>query len=214
MAEADTSTSQFEKEPFFGDRGQSIRIRRDARKVTWGGFYFFIYPMIFSVLMVIIFVIFLPEVMPFVLLAALVINGYFANRYIERNTEPAKVFELTRDNACIYSLDDPSEPIMDLPLTSDTTVDVVLNEATTSKEYGHLFGWTFENGPDTIKVCVHEDWELWDIQALRDPIYKVIEHNDMDKGENLKYYRDGRKGVRPLRRSGTSVSPTEPPPTL
>ncbi len=214
MAEAETPASNVVQEPFFADRGQAICIRKAAKMARWGGYYFFIWPLIITILMVVSFMVVMPGALPFVLLVALLINGYLAHRYLERNTEPAKVFELTRDKASLYILEDPPKPITTVSLNRDTTVDVVLNDATTSKEYGKLFGWSFEDGNGSIRVSAYEDWELWDIQALRDPVYKVIEHNDMKRGETLRYYKEGLKGVIPLRSRGALDPPPEPPPTI
>jgi hypothetical protein len=206
MVELGTSTSQGVHEPFFGDRGGSFRIRREARTPQLGGLYFFVIPLISTVMTIIMTSVLWEEGVPLALIGALFINIYFANKYLVRNTEPAMMFELTESRACILCPGLSEDPVVTVPFNKDTVVDVVLNESTTSDEYGHLCGWSFEDDDYAIVVSVHEDWDLWDIQAMREPVYKIIEHHGLEKGDTLRYYQEGMKGVVPMRRRSSHVT--------
>lgn len=199
------------EEPFFGDNGNVIRIQRAPVKPKLGGAYFFMWSIFASILTIIVVAVMIPGQLSMVLLIVLAINGWNAMRYMDRNTQPGLGFEMTKDGARLYHLGDEEELVALVPFVNVTLVDVDLNQATSSEEYGHLFGWTFENHDVKITVSANDDWDIWDIQALRDPVYKVIKLHGMEQGPDLRFYKEGLKGVVPIRRRGMSGPPPEPP---
>ncbi len=199
------------EEPFFGDNGNVIRIQRAPVKPRLSGAYFFVWPFIGSILTIIAVAVKIPDQLGMALFITLVINGWFAMRYMDRNTQPGLGFEMTKDSARLYHLGDEEELVTLVPFVNATVVDVDLNEATSSEEYGHLFGWTFENHDVKITVSANDDWDIWTIQALRDPVYKVIKTHGMEKGPGLRFYKEGLKDVVPIRSRGMSEPPPEPP---
>jgi hypothetical protein len=202
MVNTDTSTTGDVQEPFFGDRGKVIRLRRAEVKPRLGGLYFFVWPLVATIVTIVMVALLWEAGVPLILVVALVVNYFFANRYFERNKEPALLFELSEENACMSCPDISSIPVVSVPFDEGTIVDVELNEAVTSKEYGHLCGWIFEGEEMAIKISTHDDWDLWDIQGLREPVYKLMEHHGMEQGDALRYYQEGLLGVTPLRRRG------------
>ncbi len=196
------------EEPFFGDIGNVIRIQRAPVKPRLGGAYFFVWPFILSILTIIVVAVRIPDQLTTVFFIVLVIDGWFAMRYMNRNTQPSLGFEMTKDSARLYHLGDEEDLVALVPFMNVTVVDMDLNEATSSEEYGHLFGWTFENHDVRITVSANDDWDIWTIQALREPVYKVLKLHGMQKGPALRFYKEGLKSVVPIRRRGMS----EPPP--
>jgi len=199
------------EEPFFGDRGNVIRCQRTPVKPRLGGAYFFMWPFILSILIIIAVAVNIPDQLGMAIFITLVINGWFAMRYMDRNTQPGLGFELTKDSARLYHLGEEEELVALVPFMNVTVVDVDLNEATSSEEYGHLFGWTFENHDVSITVSANDDWDIWSIQALRDPVYKVIKLHGMEKGPDLRLYKEGQTGLDPIRSRGMYEPPPEPP---
>ena len=199
------------EEPFFGDNGNVIRVQRAPVKPRLGGAYFFMWPFFASILTIIAVAVMIPGQLSMVLLIVLAINGWFAMRYMDRNTQPGLGFEMTKDSARLYHLGDEEELVALVPFVNVTLVDVDLNQATSSEEYGHLSGWTFENHDVKITVSANDDWDIWDIQALRDPVYKVIKLHGMERGPDLRFYQESLKGVVPIRSRDTSEPPPEPP---
>ena len=199
-------------EPFFGDRGNAILIHRKRKTPHIGGFYWFGWPFILSVVMFIITLTFVPSLTTPYIMIAVVVNGILFSIFLDRNTESAMTFELTPQSARLCYHDVEGDNIDEVPFEDDgaTMVDVILNEAANSAEYGHLYGWTFTRGGTTIKVSAFNDWDVWDIQALRDPVYRVIEHHHLERGRDLRFYQEGLRGVVPLRRR-TLAEPPEPP---
>jgi len=198
-------------EPFFGDRGNAILIHRKRRRPHIGGYYWFGLPFIVSIIMFFVTITIAPGLAPPYIMLAIVVNGILLGIYLDRNTESALTFELAPAAVRLCYHDVDGDNIDEVPLDADgTVVDVILNEATSSAEYGHLYGWTFTRGRTTIKVSAFDDWDVWHIQALRDPVYRVIEHHDLERGRDLRYYQEGLRGVVPLRRR-TLTEPPGPP---
>ena len=198
-----TERAADDDEPFFGDLGEVIRIRRSRIRPNWGGVYFFVWPFLGSVLGVFVAAAMYPEGVPGYLLFAVLINFYFFNKYSTRNIKPPLVIELRRDQIRCY---EEQELECEIDFDEKVFVDLIMNETTKSKEYGNLYGYTFRKGGTVIEFSPMEEWELWDIQNLRDPVFKVLDLHDMAKGESLLRYRRGLKAVIPMRsRSLSSV---------
>jgi len=198
-------------EPFFGDRGNAILMHRKRKRPHIGGYYWFGWPFVLSVIMFVVTIAFAPDFIGPYLVFAVVVNGILFGIFLDRNTESAMTFELTPAAARLCYHDIEGDNIDEVPFDTDgTVVDVVLNEAASSAEYGHLFGWTFTRGRTRIKVSAFDDWDVWDIQALRDPVYRVIEHHHLERGKDLRFYQEGLRGVVPLRRRTLAEAP-EPP---
>ena len=192
-----------EDEPYFGDFGEFIRIRRRRIRPNWGGIYFFVWPFFGSVIGVIITAIWYPDAIGFSLLIGVLINYYFFQKYSKRNIQPPLMIELRRDRIRSY---EEQELESEIEFDPWVFVDVIMNETTRSKEYGNLYGYTFRKGETVIEFSPMEEWELWDIQNLRDPVFKVVDKYGMEKGEALLRYRKGLKAIIPLRsRSLSSV---------
>ena len=118
------------EEPFFGDRGNVIRCQRAPVKPRLGGAYFFVRPFILSILIIIAVAVNIPDQLGMAIFITLVINGWFAMRYMDRNTQPGLGFELTKDSARLYHLVDEEQLVTIVPFVNVTVVDVDLNEAT------------------------------------------------------------------------------------
>lgn len=191
VAEGTDGTSP--SDPIDGTGVPVIRIQKGEVKPKMGGVYFFVWPIFLSILVIVISMIWYPGGLDSSLVLILVINTVLALIYTSRNIKPALGFELSLEHASLYYLekDEEAQLAMGVPLDDRTVVDVVLNETTTSEEYGNLYGWTFENGTDKITVSAFDDWELWDIQSLREPIYQAIEQNGLRMGRSLIGYREG-----------------------
>ncbi len=203
--EASTMTERAvdDDEPFFGDLGEVIRIRRRRIKPNLGGVYFFMWPFLGSVLFVLVAAAMAPEGVPGYLLFALLINFYFFYKYSKRNIKPPMMIELRRDRIRCY---EEQELESEIEFDPWVHVDVIMNETTRSKEYGNLYGYSFRKGETVIEFSPSEEWELWDIQNLREPVFKVVDQHGMAKGEALLRYRKGLKAIIPLRsRSLSSV---------
>ena len=190
-------------EPFFGDLGEVIRIRRRRIKPNLGGIYFFAWPFFGSIIMVIVAAAWAPSGIPGFLLLAVLINYYFFHKYSSRNIKPPMMIELRKDRIrCFEEQELESEIVFD----HRVFVDLVMNETTKSKEYGNLYGYIFRKGEAVIEFSPSEEWELWDMQNLRDPVFKVVDRHNMAKGEALLRYRKGLKAIIPVRsRSMASV---------
>ncbi len=190
-------------EPFFGDLGEVIRIRRRRIKPRLGGIYFFIWPFIFTVILIFIAAIMNPEALGGMFFVALLINFYFFAKYSKRNIKPPMMIELRRDRIRCF---EEQELESEIEFDPWVFVDLIMNETTTSKEYGNLYGYTFRKGETVIEFSPMEEWELWDIQNLREPVFKVVDQHGMEKGESFLRYRKGLKAIIPLRsRSLSSV---------
>lgn len=199
--------------PFFGDLGDVIRVRRASTDIQRE----------------------LPRYSPLLLLAFVLVMVYIDIALLEYdlwvffvllflvvllfiyygNKEPrtARLLELSRDGAVLTYDDGSPGTIASIRFGPGTVVSVVLNDQCRSEEFGHLFGWTFRDGPTEIRMSAHEGWELWDVQSLRDPIYRLMEHHGMERGAELAYYLEGMRGVVPIR--GRRISePSPEPPTL
>ena len=203
--EVDTMTERAadEDEPFFGDFGEFIRIRRRRIRPNWGGIYFFVWPFFGSVLGVFVAAAIYPEFISGYALIAVLVNFYFFNKYSTRNIKPPMMIELRRDRIRCY---EEQELESEIEFDPWVFVDVIMNETTRSKEYGNLYGYTFRKGETVIEFSPMEEWELWDIQNLREPVFKIVDKYDMEKGEALLRYRKGLKAIIPLRsRSLSSV---------
>ena len=123
------------------------------------------------------------------------------------------VLTLTEDGASVHLPDLSKEPVVTVPFGEDTLVDAVLNDAVRSREYGHLSGWTFERGDDAIEVSTHDDWDLWDIQGLREPVYRLLERHGMRRGGTLRSYQE-RPGGGEAKRTRSTAGPSPEPPTI
>ena len=190
-------------EPFFGELGEVIRIRRRRIKPNLGGIYFFMWPFLGSVLGVFVAAAMYPEGVPGYLLFAVLINFYFFSKYSNRNIKPPMMIELRRDRIRCY---EEHELESEIEFDPWVFVDLIMNETTKSKEYGNLYGYTFRKGETVIEFSPSEEWELWDIQNLREPVFKVVDQYGMEKGESFLRYRKGLKAIIPLRsRSLSSV---------
>jgi hypothetical protein len=111
----------------------------------------------------------------------------------------ALVLDLSSDEAVLSYVASPPEEMARVRFRRGTVIDVILDERARSKEYGHLYGWSFDDGEAVISINADEGWELWDVQALREPVYLLIEQHDMERGEALRYYQQGLAGVFPKR---------------
>ncbi len=189
--------------PFFGDLGEVIRIRRRRIKPKLGGVYFFVWPFLLSVIMIIIAAVMNPEALGGFLFLGLLINYYFFYKYSNRNIKPPMMIELRSDRIRCY---EEQELESEIEFDPWVFVDLIMNETTRSKAYGNLYGYTFRKGETVIEFSPMEEWELWDIQNLRDPVFKVVDQYGMEEGEALLRYRKGLKAIIPLRsRSLSSV---------
>lgn len=190
-------------EAFFGDLGEVIRIRRRRIKPNWGGIYFFVWPFMFSVILVIIAATMNPEALGGALFIGVLINFYFFYKYSNRNIKPPMMIELRRDRIRCFE-EQELESVIDFD--HKVFVDCIMNETTRSREYGNLYGYTFRKGGTVIEFSPMEEWDLWDIQNLREPVFKVVDQHGMAKGETLLRYREGLKAIIPIRsRSLSSV---------
>jgi hypothetical protein len=208
----DTSSAAVGLEgPFFGDLGDVIRVRRAKMEIQRDlprNYVLLFFAMV--IILVFIDVAFMgsefwPLFMIFVLLVVFSV--------IIWNHEPrtARLLEISRDGAVMSHDDGPPDTIASIRFSERTVVNVVLNEACDSGEFGHLYGWTIKDGPTEMRVSAHEGWELWDVQTLRGPIYRLMEHHGMERGPELAYYQDGMGGVIPRRRRRYTVPSSEPP---
>jgi len=198
-----TERAANEDEPFFGDLGGVIRIRRRRIRPYWGGIYFFVWPFFLSVIAVLIVVIWNPDAIGLSLLIGVLFYYYFFQKYSKRNVQPPLMIELRRDRIRYY---EEQDLLTEIPFDQKVFVDLIMNETTKSKEYGNLYGYTFRKGETIIEFSPMEEWELWDIQNMRDPVFKVVDLHDMAKGEAMLRYRKGLKAIIPLRsRSLSSV---------
>ena len=198
-----TERAADDDEPFFGDLGEVIRIRRQRIRPTWGCIYFFVWPFFASVLGILVATAIYPEGLGGYLLFGLLVNFYFFNKYSTRNIRPPMMIELRRDRIRCY---EEQELESEIEFDPWVFVDLIMNETTRSKEYGNLYGYTFRKGGTVIEFSPMEQWELWDIQNLRDPVFKVVDLHGMATGEALLRYRKGLKAIIPLRsRSLSSV---------
>ena len=202
MSVTNTTSAALDTEPFFGDRGNVIRIQKTEVRPRLGGVYFFVWPLIGSLISLVIVLFLYPELLSGTIFLIILVDGYFAFKYLNRNIQPGMGFEITEDSARLYHFVDSVQLVSEVSFKDTTLVDVDLNPTTRSEEYGHLFGWVFEEGEYRISICAHEGWELWDIQNLREPVLKVIEHNGCAQGKNLRFYEEGLRGVIPLRSRG------------
>jgi len=198
-----TDRTADEDEPYFGDFGEFIRIRRSRQIMSWGGIYFFVWPFMGSILFILVATAAYPELLEAYVSIALIVDFYIFYRYTTRNIKPPMTIELRRDRIRCY---EERELESEIKFDKKVFVDLIMNESTRSKEYGHLYGYTFRKGGAIIEFSPMEEWELWDIQNLREPVFKVIDLNGMASGEDLLRYRKGLKGIIPLRsRSISSV---------
>jgi hypothetical protein len=201
-----TDRSADEDEPYFGDFGEFIRIRRRKIKPKIGGIYFFVWPFIWSVVLIIIAAVMNPDALGLWLFLLLLFNYYFFNKYSIRNIKPPMMIELRRDRIRCY---EEQELESEIEFGNNVFVDLVMNESTRSKEYGQLYGYTFRKGESVIEFSPMEEWELWDIQNLRDPVFKVVDHHGMARGEAFLRYRKGLKAVIPIRSRSISSAEEE-----
>ncbi len=171
-----------------------IKLRREYNSVHWGGFYFFVWPFIF-VLGLVIWGVVLREPLSPVLVAILVTTGIFAFIFMGRQVDAGQVFQLSRDGVDLSYDTRPPERIARVVFGDDTVVDVVLNDTCRSEEFGQLYGWSFRDGKEEIRISANDGWELWDIQSLREPIYQVIERNGLERGEQLLNYQEAMGSV-------------------
>ena len=133
----------------------------------------------------------------------MLINFYFFNKYSARNIKPPLMIEFLKDRIRWY---EERVLLYEIDFDHRVSVDLILNETTKSKEYGNLYGYTFRKGETVIEFSPMEEWDLWDIQNLRDPVFKVVDLHGMAKGEAMLRYRKGLKAIIPLRpRSLSSV---------
>jgi len=213
MVQGDVTVVDGEEEPFFGDRGSVLTVQRAGQEVQ-RELPFYSLLMFFAIIFFLVFVnvAFLgSEFWPLIIISVfcIIISIFIWNR--EPGT--AMVLKIDSDRAVLSYDTKKSEQIAAVEFGSDTVVNVVLNDLVHSKEFGHLFGWSFEDGKAIIKLNCHEGWEVWDIQNLREPIYTLITHHRMDKGPDLRYYQDGLRGVIPVR-SRYQPEPAPEPPTI
>jgi hypothetical protein len=187
-------------EPFFDEMGDSIRIHRGSKEPSIWGYYYFVWPVIFGLGLLIYFVIFQLESLAPIIFFNLVLGIALAFLYLSRNTEPAMTFELTSEAARTYYLGGSAEMISEVVFDERTTADIILHEGVYSEGFGKLYGFTFERDGEVVGVSGFDDWDIWDIQSLRDPVFKVVDHHKLDRGVELANYMDGLAGVIPFRR--------------
>ncbi len=181
----------------FDGSGRVVRIHRRARKARLAGLYLIMVPAIMAIFIFIgylrwgatigesVFVIFV-----------LALYGWGAWVYIARRTRPPCSIDLSRDSISQYE----GETLeMEIRFSSTVDVDIVLERYTKDEEYGHLFGYRFSKGEDVINFTAADDWELWDIQAMRGPIFEVVDIHRMRQGTAMKDYREALAGGTPKR---------------
>ena len=78
-------------------------------------------------------------------------------------------------------------------------VNIVSDQYTRDREYGHLTGYRFQKGEDIIEFTTADDWHLWDIQNIRDPIFEVVDYHRMKQGKEMRQYREVLAGNIPKR---------------
>ena len=211
MEEGDEPHGDGPEEPFFGDKGSVLKVRSAEKKVErYVSFY--VYLPFLATLLILLFIqaAFLESLsVPLIIIAFMVIA--IALIYQNKDAGSVMLLELTRDGATLSTDGNPPKRISQVSFDGDTVVNVVLNDVVQSDEFGHLFGWSFEDEKTIIKLSCHEGWEVWDIQNLREPIYALIAHHGMDKGPDLRYYQEGLRGVMPIRSRYQPEAAPEPP---
>ncbi len=194
--------------PFFGDMGEVIRVRRTSTDIQRDLPRYSPLLLLALVLVMVYIDIVLLEYDLWVFFVLLFLAVLLFIYYGNKEPRTARLLELSRDGA-VLSYDDGSPgTIASIRFGPETVVSVVLNEHCRSEEFGHLYGWTLRDGDQEIQVSAHEGWELWDIQSLRAPIYRLMEHHGMGRGPELAYYQEGMRGVVPIR--GRHVSEVSP----
>lgn len=167
-----------------------ITLRRKYNPIKGGGFYFFVWPFIFVLGLLIWGFVFNEPFSPF-LVAILAVTGAIAFIFMDRHEAAGQIFQLSMD-AAVLSYDTlPPERIAMIDFGHDTVVDVVLSDTCGSEEFGNLYGRSFSDGKTGILISSNDGWELWDIQDLREPIYSIIEQHGLERGKVLQQYQEG-----------------------
>jgi hypothetical protein len=196
MENNDPSIAEMTEEPIFGQRGSVIRVRRagveyDRTALLWGIFLSITFFFVLFVMVTLYFgSLFFPSVG-----AVLVFTIFFLIYLRNVGSEAAMILVLTRDDVVLSYMGEPPERKARVVFRRGTVIDVVLNRAVKSPDFGNLSGWSFADDDGEIRISATDGWELWDIQALRGPVYSLIEHHSMERGRTLRDYQEAMGSV-------------------
>jgi len=173
--------------PFFTHPGRVIRLRRKERKRRLAGWYLIVFPAVFSVAILIQFI-YTSTPMRYSgpLLFILVLYGVAAYLYLKHHKRPAAFLEMRADSVCLYEDDDR---VCDIDFGPDVEVEVILQAITRSERFGNLYGYSFTKKDRVIQISPRRDWDLWDIQAMRDPLFEAVDGHGMGQGPQMQGYR-------------------------
>ncbi len=195
-----TASDNSEEGTSFG-QGRIVRLERDGRELEKGSpLVAIILWLSFVSIIVFLDLVFL-KIQLFVLWGVVLLFTFFYYiYYLNTDRGTGMVLDISEDEAVLSYLAKPPEEKARVKLQQGTVVDIVMDERVQSEEYGHLSGWSFDDGEAEITISASEGWELWDIQAIREPVYQLIERQGLERGEALRYYQQGLAGVLPKRR--------------
>jgi len=121
-------------------------------------------------------------------LVIILVDFVLALVYLERNTRAPATLELGPGSIRIDAEGNPGNPVHRIDLGPTVEVEALLDEVVRSEEYGNLCGWVFRRGDEEVRMSTRDNWELWDLQELRGPVLRLIDHHRMRVGPALEGY--------------------------
>lgn len=177
-----------EGEPFFGERGDVVRVVRPAVKPTSGGIYWFVLPAVAALVLLVFSISADWGPVGGWFLVILLVDWVLALVYIKRNVKAQAVLEMGPGSISIEEEDHPDNPIHHLELGPTVEVEALMDEVVRSEEHGHICGWVFRSGGNEVRLSPRDNWQLWDLQGLRGPVARLIDHHRMRVGPRLRAY--------------------------
>jgi hypothetical protein len=167
------------------DRGDAIRLTRARGRPTVLGLYYWGGPIVILIAVLLIGTVWdVPSSVNYVLVVLPISSLMFAV-YLHSNIRPEAALVLGADSVRLYV---DGELVREVTFGSLAEVDIHLNESTRSDEYGGLWGFVFRRGEAEISVSPRGNWDLWDIQSLRDPVLELVDRHRMRMGEDMRRY--------------------------
>ena len=106
--------------------------------------------------------------------------------YISRTFNPPRVLELRPD--CVILYEKGRGPLVDIAFARDVEVDAHVKDDPAWGGHLMLMGWSFRRGTDHISLHPDDNWDLWQLQDLRDPILWAVDRHGMRRGEDLERF--------------------------
>ncbi len=175
--------------PLFGERGDTLRISREAKRPPALGYYYFGFPAAFAVI-VVVFAYHYNSLVA-VTYAIIIFLGLWMLLflYIHRNTRYQSTLEMDRTSVRLF---ERGELVSEVTFGPGALVDIYTNDSIKSEEYGPLWGYVFRDGGNEVSLSPRDGWELWDIQSMLGPVLRLTEHHRMQVGPDLDDYKSAR----------------------